>query len=146
MPERKGKHTENGPRVSASGACAAQPFCEMEKLSGAGGGEGCIKEEAKADQWERGEERRQQMSVGRGAKGGIYGEAGAGPEESPGWGRGAGGWRDWFKGQRCRISVPGRGGFVCLFCFSLKLCPLFSVGFSYASALWEPALPKEARM
>lgn len=95
-----------------------------------------MKEEAKADQWGSGEERRQQMSVGRGARGRTYGEAWAGPAERSGWGRGAGGWRDWFKGHGCWVSVPGRGfSFVCfafppscVLCFLLAFPMLQSFG------------------
>lgn len=40
MPGRKDKHTEKGPRVPASRACAALPLCEGAKLRGEGGLEG----------------------------------------------------------------------------------------------------------
>lgn len=64
MSGRKEKHTEKRFTSAREGSlrCAA---------SGRGGAERWVKEEARTDQWGSGEEGRQQMSVGRGARGGA---------------------------------------------------------------------------
>ena len=93
----------------------------------------------------------------RGANGSMGKRSGRAPANERGpRGRGRGLWRvpggaeergalqAVVKGGQCWLPTAGLGIFVCLFCFSLKLCPLFSVDLSCTSAYWEPR--KEARV